>query len=160
MLGSVQEGVEAYSGVISSTSGKFDNFQQRREGAQDISIKSIELSHNGNVQNKFDNLKDVKMELKCKARNKISNIRLDLNLYNDVGVWIACFSGQYSLSGKGTIEVQLPDQTLYQGQYSANISILDNEVLQDFIPEAISFVIKPNRSMISGVSGVMQGLLK
>lgn len=85
---------------------------------------------------------------------------VDLNLYNDVGVWIACFSGQYSLSGKGTIEVQLPDQALYQGQYSANISILDNEVLQDFIPEAISFVIKPNNSMVSGVSGVIQGLLK
>jgi len=158
--GSVQDVVEAYSGVISGTSGRFDNFQQRREGAQDISIKSIELSHNGSVQNKFDALNDVELAIKCKTRGKTNNIRLDLNLYNDVGVWIACFSGRYSFGDKGAIKVYLPDQALYQGQYSANISLLDNEVLQDFIPEAISFVIKPNNSMISGVSGVIQGLLK
>ena len=159
--GDIHTVIEDYNNAVSSSNGSFTDLQKKREGSQEVFTQSISLTQAQKIKSRFKSLDDITVELKLKQQNKSSKkLRIDINIHNEIGVWIACLTGEFLVKGTDkTLRIDLPNQKLYQGRYSANVSILEETTLHDFIPEAFSFTILPNDSMLMGVSGVIQGEL-
>lgn len=160
-IGDIHKVVHKYGERGLSADGTFQSGNSRREGGQHIRIENITISDGRKNKSAFNRTDEVCVNVQCKVVKEISSIqklRVDVNLLNDKGEWIICASGLIHLDD-GMFSVNLGQLNLYRGIYTANISILRGEVLQDFLQDAFAFEVIDDDVMLSGVSGVsMRGL--
>ena len=155
-IGDIHKAVQKYGEHGLSASGRFHSNSSRREGEQRIRVEKIALSDGKKNKSTFNRADELCVNIQCQVVEKISSkqkFRVDVNLLNDKGEWIICASGLFHLND-GAFSVNLGKLNLYRGIYTANISILRDDTLQDFLQDAFAFEVLEDDVMLRGVSGV------
>ena len=157
-IGSVKEVIEKYTGEPLKDPGKLEYFFGR-EGKRNIAIKNIDVTNKSNSSETKQRLvHDIYVDIELEKPTEFNNLKIDFNILNSSGDWLAHCTNKELTKSKTkskTIKIKIPQIPLAPGVYKANISLFKNSILEDFIPQAITFNIKNSDKLDEGVVEVL-----
>lgn len=133
------------------------------EGFYEIKITGIRIKNQGKLTNQFNFGQALQLEL---ILNKVispgDNIRVDINVLNQIGTHIACFTNKLRFEKtRNSLEIVLPNLRFAPGDYMCNLTLFNKEdILQDRINDAFSFSVKGSDEFIQGAHDIVYGELE
>ncbi|NTW62265.1 ABC transporter ATP-binding protein [Candidatus Saccharibacteria bacterium] len=153
-VGDIEDVLERYVGK-SKINNRFID-ESDRQGHHNATISSLSLVDKDGVKINSAKYKlpfHLKIDLNKKI--KLTNVRFDLNIFNQDMERVACFSNQDITPNLNTDHFifYVEELPLAPGIYTANVSLHQyKNQLEDFVPSAFSFKVRPSKDVIEGVS--------
>ncbi len=123
-----------------------------------LQLMAASLIVNEKNTNKIEFQDDITFNLKLS--NKVSGVRIDINIFSWEGARLACFSKSSKQIEGQLISATVPARNLAPGNYYINISVLSPEdQLIDFVAEALYFTVLPTEVVVEGSSDCIYGEL-
>lgn len=157
-IGEIESVVEKYIGAPPKPTGKF-MADPRRAGKHGVVVEELSvLDQNGHVTPSVPFGKPFDLKVRLDKMAKLKNVRFDFNVFNQEMGRVACFTnaGEEISVNSREFRFHIAKLNLSPGSYIANVSLLQNHhQLEDFIPEAITFEVKPSSEVVEGATNVV-----
>lgn len=165
-IGDIETITEAYIGAPPKPTGKF-TANQGRSGRHSVMVEDLSI-HNKQGETVASIAYGMPINLKVRISKKatLKSTRLDFNVFNKSMARVACYSNANNkkpdLNSREFI-FHIDKPQLAPGYYTANVSLLQGkDILEDFIPEAITFEVEMTSTIIEGVTNTLylEGAIK